>query len=95
MNKDRKKELRKKYAQEQKGRLEESLPFDKTMFARLFDYLDKSLQSQGCDNTLKHTGIFLQNSNLPIDRSISWLQENGGFCDCEVLANIEDKISEL
>ncbi|WP_290687210.1 DUF2695 domain-containing protein [Intestinibacter sp.] len=27
---------------------------------------------------------------MPLEESIEWLEEHGGYCDCEVLANIED-----
>ncbi|WP_027625642.1 DUF2695 domain-containing protein [Clostridium lundense] len=95
MDKNKKKELMRKYAQEQKNTFENSLPFDKTMFEQLFDYLDEMLEQEGCDDTLKYTTKFLNDNNLPVEKSLDWLNENGGYCDCEVLANIEDKISEL
>ncbi len=95
MDKNKKKELMRKYAQEQKNAFENSLPFDKTMFEQLFDYLDEMLEQDGCDDTLKYTTKFLNDNNLPVEKSLDWLNENGGYCDCEVLANIEDKISEL
>jgi len=41
------------------------------------------------------TKEFLENNNLPLEESIEWIEENGGYCDCEVLANIEDKILEI
>ncbi|MBA4121605.1 MAG: DUF2695 domain-containing protein [Acidobacteria bacterium] len=25
---------------------------------------------------------------------IDWLENNGGYCDCEVLANVEEKIND-
>ena len=74
MNKDRKKELRKKYAQEQKSRLEQSLPFDKAMFVHLFNYLDKVLLNHDCDNTLKYTMVFLQHNKL-----VGWLKKTAAF----------------
>ncbi|MBK1811952.1 DUF2695 domain-containing protein [Clostridium sp. YIM B02505] len=95
MDKDKKKELMRKYAQEQKNSFENSLPFDKTMFEQLFGYIDEMLDQDGCDDTLKYTTKFLNDNNLPVEKSLDWLNENGVYCDCEVLANIEDKISEL
>ena len=37
--KNKKKELRKKYVTEQRNHMENSLPFNKVMFQKLFDYL--------------------------------------------------------
>jgi hypothetical protein len=95
MDKNKKKELLKKYAQQQKNILVISLPFNTTLFERLFDYLDEMLGIDGCDDTLRYTRKFLSDNNLPVEKSLDWMNENGGYCDCEVLANIEDKISEI
>jgi len=95
MDKNRKKELSKKYAQEQKNVLTNSLPFSTRLFEQLFDYLDEKLGEDGCDDTLKYTIKFLEDNNLPIEKSLDWMEKNGGYCDCEVLANIEDKIEGL
>ena len=95
MDKNKKKELLKKYAQEQKNAFVNSLPFSTMVFKQLFDYLDEKLEIDGCDETLRYTIKFLNNNNLPVEKSLEWMNENGGYCDCEVLANIEDKISEI
>lgn len=95
MDKNKKKELKKKYDEEQKMTFVATLPFSSILFESLFDYLDEILGEHGCDDTLKYTIKFLEDNELPIDESLNWLRDNGGFCDCEVLANIEDKISEI
>lgn len=92
MDKKKKKELLKKYAKSQKDEFNNSLPFIKDLFEELFDYLAETLETYGCDDTLKYTIEFLNKNELPLENSIEWLNENGGFCDCEVLANIEDKV---
>ncbi|MGN1032230.1 MAG: DUF2695 domain-containing protein [Intestinibacter sp.] len=90
MNKSRKKELLKEVKNKEKQNFIESLPFGEEIFEELFDYLDESLENYGCDDTLKYTKKFISENNLPLEESIEWLEENGGYCDCEVLANIED-----
>lgn len=95
MDKAKKKELLKKFKNEEKKELRESLPFSIELFEELFDYIDEILETHGCNDTLKYTKEFLENNNLPLEKSIEWLEENGGYCDCEVLANIEDKILEI
>ena len=95
MDKNEKKQLLKKYAQEQKNTLVNSLPFNTALFEQLFDYLDEVLEIEGCDDTLKYTIKFINDNNIPLEKSIDWLSENGGHCDCEVLANIEDLIPEI
>jgi len=40
--------------------------------------------------TLHLTTEFLQNKKIAINSVLDWIVENGGGCDCEVLANIEE-----
>lgn len=94
MDKNKKKELLKQYTQEQKSSLINSLPFSTILFEQLLDYLDERLGIDGCDDTLKYTIKFLNDNNLPVEKTLDWMRKNGCYCDCEVLANIEDKISE-
>jgi hypothetical protein len=55
---------------------------------RLLDYLDANLQA--CDHTTNITANFLDAEQLEKDGVLSWLRERGGYCDCEVLANLAD-----
>jgi hypothetical protein len=32
---------------------------------------------------------------LAVEKTVPWLREQGGYCDCEVLANVEDRFGEL
>lgn len=95
MDKKRKRELVKQFKNDEKNEFINSLPFSTEIFKELFNYIDKVLESNGCDDTLKYTKKFLENNNLPVKESIEWLEKNGGYCDCEVLFNIEDKILEI
>lgn len=82
-----KNELRKKAHEE----FEKNLPMSRELFQSLFDYLDEKLTNSDCDNTLKMTMFFLvEKSGINTDNVIEWLQDNGGNCDCEVLANVEE-----
>ena len=55
----------------------------------LFDHLDATLV-EGCDHTLRLTRAFLESRALPAEVVVRWLGEYGGFCDCEVLGNVEE-----
>ena len=54
----------------------------------LFDQLDAALKL-GCDHTLRHTCAFLKAKGLSESTVVLWLGTYGGFCDCEVLGNVE------
>ena len=55
----------------------------------LFDYLDVRLKDESCIHNLRYTMQFLMERRLDMPKIMSWLNENGGYCDCEVLQNIE------
>ena len=64
---------------------------DKELFQELFDYLDEHL-GDGCDHNLTMTKEFLKDKGIEnIDKVMEWLNNNGGYCDCEVLMNVEEK----
>lgn len=55
----------------------------------LFAHLDSAL-AEGCDHSLRFTRAFLESRGLSVELVVPWLGEYGGYCDCEVLANVED-----
>lgn len=64
------------------------------MLKALFDYLDAQLGSSECDDTLRHVRDFIRGHSLPEEAIVSWLEDNGGHCDCEALANAEQVAEE-
>lgn len=66
----------------------DGMPLAPQQLHRLLDYLAANLKV--CDHTTKLTAIFLHVEKLEKDKVLSWLAERGGFCDCEVLANLAD-----
>ena len=65
------------------------MPISQDQLAALFDHLDEAL-SAGCDRSLKLTRAFLTVHALDVDAIIPWLGQYGGYCDCEVLSNVEE-----
>ena len=66
------------------------MPISFNALAKLFDYLDLQLGEEGCDHTNKMTKTFLEEQQLNSESILPWLEEYGGYCDCEVLANVEE-----
>lgn len=61
-------------------------------FQNLFNYLDTELTDKNCDNTNSITRTFLLQSNIQnADEVLEWLAKHGGYCDCEILANVEEQ----
>ena len=69
----------------------ESLPIEKELIIELFDYLDYELGKQNCDNDYKIAISFFKKKGIKNDKIFQWFKENGGYCDCEILSNIEGK----
>lgn len=80
--------------QKQRAEAEARMPISKADLRALFDYLDDALPTHGCDRSLRLTTSFLQSRALNPASVLPWLGEYGGFCDCEVLANVEDAWQE-
>ena len=66
------------------------MPLSLQDLGSFFDYLDEHVGNEGCDHTRKITSRFLASKKLNQDLVLPWLEAQGGFCDCEILANVED-----
>jgi hypothetical protein len=87
-------ELKKAWREQERQKLIASIPMPHQDLRDLFDHLDSEGATE-CDHTLRVTTAFLQQRGLEVARIIPWLREHGGYCDCEVLANVEDEFSEI
>ena len=88
---ERRKQIKKELRDKARIEFEKSLPISREMFQNLFDFLDAKLSEDECDDTLKLTAKFFEENGIEnIDETENWLRENGGYCDCEVLYNVEE-----
>ncbi|RRQ22223.1 DUF2695 domain-containing protein [Thiohalobacter thiocyanaticus] len=67
-----------------------SFPMSDALMEAFFDSVESSVSDSGCDHTLRFTGQWITANQQPKEPLIHWLEENGGFCDCEVVANARD-----
>lgn len=93
MDKAEKKRLLNNWKNTEKEKFESTLPISREKFKELFDYLDAKLDGNGCNHDLRFTLEFLNNHSIPLEPIVEFLQKNGGYCDCEVLVNVEDKLN--
>lgn len=75
---------------EQRASEATALPLPKETLWALFDYLNDVL-ADGCDHSLRLTTQFLASQDVAPESVIPWLGAHGGFCDCEVLFNVEER----
>lgn len=93
--KERCSQIHKELQEKAKIEFDKSLPVSQEIFQNLFDFLDGKLEEHDCDDSLKLTKQFLETNLVEnIDEVENWLKDNGGFCDCEVLYNVEEKFEE-
>jgi uncharacterized protein (DUF2164 family) len=92
---ERRKQIKKELREKAKLEFEKSLPISKENFTLLFDFLDEKLGEYYCDDSLKLTKEFLEEYKIVnVEKIENWLQENGGYCDCEVLNNVKEMFDE-
>ena len=84
------KELKNQYKMQQIQAFEASLPVPKETLQELLDYLDERLEEQCCNDDLSMTLDYLREAGIEPEPVISWLQEHGGYCDCEVLSTMDE-----
>ncbi|MCI3938951.1 DUF2695 domain-containing protein [Chryseobacterium aahli] len=90
--KERRKQIQKELQEKAQIEFEKSLPISHKIFQSLFDFLDEKLEENDCDDSLKMSKQFLETNHITnIEEVENWLKQNGGFCDCEVLYNVEEK----
>ncbi len=78
-------------AQMTTGELEEfldSLPTGQEDIEELFFYLEAKLAREECNHSLRFSMQYMMENRLNFPKLSSWLQRNGGFCDCKVLEQI-------
>ena len=66
----------------------EKIILTKLQVDKLTVYVDRKLRSEGCDRTRKWTFKWAKRNKISIDDLTDALDDNGGFCDCEVVLNI-------
>lgn len=93
--KRRRKEILAKLSAESNRIKLSELPMPKPQLKPFFDYLDENLTEHGCNHTLLFTEQFAKAQNISFEVLKKWASDYGGYCDCEVLANVEDHFDNL
>jgi hypothetical protein len=75
--------------------LRADIPISESDTRRLLDFVNEGLATNGCDHTLRAARTFLQERGLPQEAVIQWLNHHGGYCDCEIAANVQATYAEI
>ena len=94
MDKNRKRQLGEEWREQQQAVSRAAFPLPPDDLKAMFDMLDSDLPIHGCNHTRRLTQSWLEENGHDVESVFAWLDENGGFCDCEVLANSEQSFLE-
>lgn len=65
------------------------MPLEEGELNDLLDWVDAEIQRSGCDHSHRLTSTWLTEHGHPTTRALGALMALGGFCDCEVVMNVE------
>ncbi len=68
-----------------------TLPAGTLTISRLLDFIEDELYDSECNHSLQIAMRFMMENRLEFGKITSWLNENGGYCDCKVLEHIAPK----
>lgn len=89
MDAERKRALKHAYQDQQKQAARQAMLLDEDFLNDLLNDLDARLSHVGCDHTLRLTRAWAAERGLDGDAVAASVAEFGGYCDCEVLANVD------
>ena len=75
---------------QQRKLAQDAFPISDSLLKSMFEAVDAKVSAAGCDHTLRFTESWIEENKQPEVKIRSWLKEQGGLCDCEVLANAAD-----
>ncbi len=78
---------KKTWKAEQRTLAKSAFPLPNNSLASLFEFVDVSVGMDGCDHSRRFTEKWLDANQVARAPVLSWLESNGGFCDCEVVFN--------
>ncbi len=71
-----------------------AFPLNNDLLASLFNFVEMSVDTDGCDHSLRFTEEWLVSSAVVPEPVLNWLESNGGYCDCEVVINVRQHWEE-
>lgn len=66
----------------------DSLPERQETVSELLDHLEDELFDSECNHSLGISMKFMMDRGLSFPKFTSWLNDNGGYCDCKVMEQI-------
>jgi len=71
-----------------------AMPMTLEQAMALIEALDARLMREACDHTHLMTTGWCSQQGLDANVVVDWARDHGGYCDCEVAANLADPIED-
>lgn len=81
---------KKAWKTQERNAAKDAFPLPDGILGELFAHVSAAVDHDGCDHTLKATEAWLGGRLVDRLGLLAWLEKNGGYCDCEVVANAAD-----
>jgi hypothetical protein len=83
------KRLKDEYLRAQHAAGAARMPLDRARLEALLEHVEAAVDANGCDHTLAATEAWAAREGIDLKRLHEGLEEYGGFCDCEVVMNVD------
>jgi hypothetical protein len=80
----------KAWKEQERKKAQAAFPLSNELLESLFTFVEAQVENEGCDHTHLFTNRWVSENKQKCLPIFEWLEENGGFCDCEVVANAHD-----
>ena len=94
MDEERKRALKQQVRDQERRAFLNAMPMTLAQATALIEVLDTRLSSESCDHTHRLTSEWCNQQRLDPTIVVGWAREHGGYCDCEVAANIAQPIED-
>jgi len=94
MDSAKKKRLKAQWRDQQRKAAFAALPLPVGELKAMFDMLNIELPRKGCDHSRRLSQAWLTSRGHNVARVFAWLDTQGGYCDCEILANVEERVDD-
>ncbi|MCV7125949.1 DUF2695 domain-containing protein [Mycobacterium lacus] len=88
-DKERRRQLRDAYKNAESAARTSLIQVDQYQLQQLLDHVDERLGAEPCDHTTRHAEQWAESHRIDWSALAEGLREFGGYCDCEIVLNVQ------
>jgi hypothetical protein len=92
--KARRKQVKDQYLRNEHAEHAAKMPLDRDQLQSLLAHVEDRVERDGCDHSRRATDAWAAANDLDLDQLHTGLEEYGGYCDCEVVMNVDPDLFE-